>query len=476
LSHSLLCGAGFSSTEFVSDLLHKGFSEKNMTSTITDIDECTKRLEVAVPRDEVVKEVNRTYARLAGQVKIKGFRKGKVPRRILELHYGEEVQAEVVNRVISTSYVELLEEKGMRLVGEPNVTDINNDDESSDLTYKATVEVIPPYELGEYKGIELEVPKTTVTEEMVQEQVDRFLMQAATYEDVDRAAKEEDYVTFDIEGFDGETLVPDTQRENESLLLGGGRNEKELEDTILGMKAGEEKDFEVDIPEGGPPNLAGKSLRFHVKIKSIKEPHPPELNDEFVRTLGGGLSTVDELRGQVKKEIDAQAESMSRQHGTSILLSKLVEMHTFDLPTTLINSEADERIREYEEQARQENPNLEITSGQREQMRESILPQAEERVRQMILIDRIREQEEIVASPEEIDAHIAGLAARYQMEPDQLKERMETMGGMASLIKNINYNKVVDWLYEQAKIEIKVAEAAPEGGAQEKIEESNNPE
>ncbi|MBT3820552.1 MAG: trigger factor [Nitrospinaceae bacterium] len=444
-----------------------------MTSTITDIDACTKRLEVAIPRDEVVKEVNRTYSRLAGQVKIKGFRKGKVPRRILEQYYGEEVQAEVVNRVISSSCVELLEEKGMSPVGEPNVTDINNEDESSDLTYKAIVEVIPPYELGEYKGIEIEVPKTAVTEDMIQEQVDRFLMQAATYEDVERGAQEDDYVTFDIEGFDGETLVPDTKRENETLLLGGGRNEKELEDTILGMKAGEEQDFEVDVPESGPPNLAGKSLRFHVKLKGIKEPHPPELNDEYVKTLGGGLSTVDELREQVKKEIEAQADSMSRQQGTTLLLSKLVDMHKFDLPASLINSEADERIKEYEQQARQENPNLEITSGQREQMRESILPQAEERVRQMILIDRIREQENIDAGPEEIDAHIAGMAARYQMEPDQLRERMEEMGGMASLIKNINYNKAVDWLYEQAEVEITVAEDAPEGGAQE---ESNNPE
>ena len=463
----------FSSTGFFSDLLTRDFHKKDMTSTITDIDACTKRLEVAIPRDEVVKEVNRTYSRLAGQVKIKGFRKGKVPRRILEQYYGEEVQAEVVNRVISSSCVELLEEKGMSPVGEPNVTDINNEDESSDLTYKAIVEVIPPYELGEYKGIEIEVPKTAVTEDMIQEQVDRFLMQAATYEDVERGAQEDDYVTFDIEGFDGETLVPDTKRENETLLLGGGRNEKELEDTILGMKAGEEQDFEVDVPESGPPNLAGKSLRFHVKLKGIKEPHPPELNDEYVKTLGGGLSTVDELREQVKKEIEAQADSMSRQQGTTLLLSKLVDMHKFDLPASLINSEADERIKEYEQQARQENPNLEITSGQREQMRESILPQAEERVRQMILIDRIREQENIDAGPEEIDAHIAGMAARYQMEPDQLRERMEEMGGMASLIKNINYNKAVDWLYEQAEVEITVAEAAPEGGAQE---ESNNPE
>ncbi len=434
-----------------------------MTSTITDIDECTKRLEVAIPRAEVTKEVNRTYSRLAGQVKIKGFRQGKVPRRILEQYYGEEVQAEVVTRVISTSYRDLLEKKGMRPVGEANVTDIVNDDESADLTYKATVEVIPPFEMGEYKGIELEIGSRPVTGEMIEEQINRFLMQAASYEDVERAAREEDYVTFDIAGFEGDDPVPDTDRKNEALLLGGGRNEKELEEALIGMKQGEEKDFEIDIPEEGPPNMAGKTLRFHVKVQSIKEAHPPALDDDFVRSLGGGLSTVDEFREQVKKELEAQEESNVRQQGNSLLLTKLTEMHSFEVPASLINSEADDRIAEYERQASQENPNLEITTGQREQMRESILPQAEERVRQMILIERIRESEGLNAGPEEVDAHLAGLAVRYQMEPDQLRERMEATGGMESFVRNINYNKTVDWLYDQSKVDIKIEE----GGAAE---------
>ncbi len=443
-----------------------------MTSTITDIDECTKRLEVAIPRAEVTKEVNRTYSRLAGQVKIKGFRQGKVPRRILEQYYGEEVQAEVVTRVISTSYRDLLEKKGMRAVGEANVTDIVNDDDSADLTYKATVEVIPPFEMGEYKGIEIEVASHPVTGEMIEDQIKRFLMQAASYEDVERASEAEDYITFDIAGFEGDAPVPDTDRKNEALLLGGGRNEKELEEALIGMKPGEEKDFEVDIPKEGPPNMAGKTLRFHLKVQSIKEPHPPALDDEFVRALGGGLSSVDEFRAQIKKEIETQEESTVHQQGVSLLLSKLTEMYSFEVPTSLVNSEAAERIAEYERQAGQENPNLEITTGQREQMRESILPQAAERVRQMILIDRIRESEGLEAGPGEVDAHLVGLAVRYQMEPDQLRERMEATGGMESFVRNINYNKTVDWLYDQAKVDVKIEEDGVAEEAQAAPEES----
>ena len=445
-----------------------------MSSTITDIDECTKRLEIAVPRDEVTKEVNRAYTRLAGRVKIKGFRKGKVPRRILEQYYGEEVRAEVLNRVISTSYREILEEKGMRPVGEPNVTDIVMEDDSPDLTYKATVEVIPSFELGDYKGIPLEIKSPSVNDDAIEEEIGRFLKQAATFEDVTRGANSGDYVMFDIEGFDGDAPVPETHRENEALLLGEGQNEKELEEAILGMKAEEEKDFDIDIPDEGPPQLAGKTLRFHVKVKTVKEAHPPDLNDEFVRSLGGGLSSVDEFRGQVRKELETHRESSIRQEGSGILLRKLLEMHSFEVPPTLVNSEADERIGEYERQARQENPDLQITSGQREQMRESILPQAEEQVRQMILIDRIREQEGISASQEEVDAHIERLAVRYQMPADRLKERLTMTGGMTSLLRNINYNKTVDWLYDAAEVDVKMEDDETEVDSREAPGESDH--
>ncbi len=158
-----------------------------MASTISDIDACTKKLEVSVPRDKVAKEIDRAYSRLAGRVKLKGFRKGKVPRRILEQYYGEEVQAEVMNQVISVSYREILEEKGMRPVGEPNVTDIAMEEGAPDLTFKATVEVIPPLELGEYKGIGIEITSRPVSDDLVEEHIGQLLKRNASFEDVERA-------------------------------------------------------------------------------------------------------------------------------------------------------------------------------------------------------------------------------------------------------------------------------------------------
>ena len=431
-----------------------------MTGTVSDIDACTKRLEVAVPRAEVADEIERAYRRLSGRVKMKGFRKGKIPRRVLERYYGEEVQAEVLNHVISTSYRSLLEDKGMRPVGEPNVTDINMDDDAPELTYKATVEVIPPFELGEYKGLKLKVLRQTVTDEMVDRQIEALRQRAATFEDVDREARAGDYVLFDIEGFEDGNAVPGTRGENQALMIGGDEGETELSDALTGMRSGEETDVDIDVPEGASPNIAGKSLRFHLHLKEVKEAHPPDLDEEFVKSLGRGYTSTEDLRADVAKEMESMEDSNARGNGISELLKSLLEAHPFDVPPTLVRGEADEQIREYERRLRQENPDVQLSGAKIEELREEVRPRAEERVRQLIIVERIREAEEIEASAEEVEAQINISAARYGMTPEKLRERMMTTGAMASLVSNINYNKTVSWLYDQADVEFDVHDAA----------------
>ena len=431
-----------------------------MTGTVSDIDACTKRLEVAVPRAEVAEEIERAYRRLSGRVKMKGFRKGKIPRRVLERYYGEEVQAEVLNHVISTSYRSLLEDRGMRPVGEPNVTDINMEDDAPELTYKATVEVIPPFELDEYKGLKIKVHRHTVTDEMVDQQIEALRQRAATFEDVDREARAGDYALFDIEAFDGEAAVPGTRGENQALMVGGDESEKELSDALLGMKKGEEKDVDIDVPEGASPNIAGRSLRFHLHLKEVKEAHPPELDEEFVKSLGRGYTGADDLRADVVKEMESMEDANARGHGVSELLSALLEAHPFEVPPTLVKGEADERIREYERRLRQENPDVQLSEAKIEELREEVRPQAEEQVRRLIIVERIREAEEIEASAEEVEEQLRISAARYGMTPEKLRERMMTTGAMASLVSNINYNKTVAWLYQQADVEFDVHDAA----------------
>ena len=431
-----------------------------MTGTVSDIDACTKRLEVAVPRAEVSEEIERAYKRLSGRVKMKGFRKGKIPRRVLERYYGEEVQAEVLNHVISTSYRSLLEDKGMRPVGEPNVTDINMEDDAPELTYKATVEVIPPFELGEYKGLHVKVRRGTVTDEMVDQQIEALRQRAATFEDVDREARAGDYVLFDIEGFEDGNAVPGTRGENQALMIGGDEGETELSDALLGMRSGEETDVDIDVPEGASPNIAGKSLRFHLHLKEVKEAHPPELDEEFVKSLGRGYTSTEDLRADVTKEMESMEDSNAFGQAVSELLKSLLEAHPFEVPPTLVRGEADERIREYERRLRQENPDVQLSEAKIEELREEVRPQAEEQVRRLILVERIREVEEIEASDEEVEEQLRISAARYGMTPEKLRERMMTTGAMASLVSNINYNKTVGWLYDQADVEFDVHDAA----------------
>ncbi|MBI1725622.1 MAG: trigger factor [Candidatus Tectomicrobia bacterium] len=431
-----------------------------MPSTVNDIDACTKRLEVSVPREEVAREMDQAFARLSGRVRIKGFRKGKVPRRVLERFYGEEVQAEVLNRVIGTSYRQLLAERGMRPVGEPNVTDISMEKDAPELLYKATVEVIPPFELGAYTGLAVAVTRRPVTGEAVEEQIKLLRQRAAHFHEVDRPARAGDYAQFDIEGFEEGEPVPGTKGENQALLLGEAENERALDEALAGMRVGGEKEVDIPLPETAAPALAGKTIRFRVQLKGLKEPHLPDLNEEFVRSLGRGFSTVEELRGQIRREMETMEDASVRGQAVAELLRGLVEAHPFEVPPTLVKAELDERVREVERRLGQETPEARLTPSQQDEVRERLGPEALRRVRELILVERIREKEGIRAEAGDVEANVRRLAARYGMDHEKLKRRMAVTGGLDSLISNINYNKTVEWLYAQAKVEVKVEEAA----------------
>ncbi|MDA1000569.1 MAG: trigger factor [bacterium] len=439
-----------------------------MPATVTDVDACTKKLEVGVPRADVDKEMERAYKRLSGRVRIKGFRKGKIPRNVLERYYSEEVRAEVLNRVISDSYRSLLEEKGMRPVGEPNVTDIQMEDDAPELTYKATVEVIPPFELAPYTGLEVQVKSQPITDEAVDAEIDKLRKSAATFEDVERPSRPGDYVMFDIEGFDGGEPVANTKGENQSALLGEAQAEPELEAALTGIEPGAEREFEVDVPENAPPELQGKKLLFRVKCRSIKEPNPPALDDDFVKSLGRGFSTADELREQFRKDLESYQETAVHSQGIEEMMRKLCEANPFEVPPTLIQNHSVQQIHDYEHQLQHQNPEARIDDVQREQMMTVLAPESERRVRELILVDRVQEKEDIHVVPGEIEAYVQEMAARYRMEPEKLQKRLAMTGGMESIVRNMAYNKTVEWLYERAMVEVIVEE----GGSGEEAPEA----
>tara|TARA_Y100000590_G_scaffold296787_1_gene334402 strand:+ start:588 stop:1937 length:1350 start_codon:yes stop_codon:yes gene_type:complete len=424
--------------------------------TISDLSDCTKKLEAGIPKEEVSNAIEKAFLNLSGRANIKGFRKGKVPRKVLERYYGEELRTEVYTNLISDSYTNILSEKGMRPVGEPNITDINMNDDSEELTYKATLEVIPPIDLKDYKGIEVSIHSHPVTDELIDENIKRLLYQSATYEDVDRNAESGDYVVFDIEAFrDGES-VPGTKGENQSLILGETQNEKLLDESVLGMKAGEEKEVDFQPPGSNSEDAEQQKFIFKINLKSVKKANLPSLDDDFVNSLGSEMKTVDDLKKQIEKDLNMSEEQQNRQQGITKLIEKLIEMHPFEVPPSLVKSEIEGRIREVERRYKTENPDVQIGENQREEIRSKLKPEAERKVQELILINRIREKEGISVGPEEIDLHIQETAQRYGMEVEKLKKRMAMTGSIESLFSNLNFNKTINWLYDEAKIEIQI--------------------
>ena len=182
----------------------------------------------------------------------------------------------------------------------------------------------------------------------------------------------------------------------------------------------------------------------------------PKLDDDFVISLGAEFKNVDDLRKQVEKDLQLSEDQQNRQQGITKLIEQIIEKHPFEVPPTLVRNEIDERMKEVERRYKSENPQVQIGENQREEIRLKLKPEAEKRVKELILINRIREVEGITIGPEEIDLHIKETAQRYGMEVEKLKEQMATAGSIESLISNLNFNKTLNWLYDEAKIEIEI--------------------
>ncbi|MED5580085.1 MAG: trigger factor [Nitrospinota bacterium] len=425
-------------------------------TTISDVSDCTKTLEAGIPSEQVSSAIDMAFQNLSGRANIKGFRKGKIPRKVLERFYGEELRAEVYTNLISDSYTNILNEKGMRPVGEPNITDIKMNDDSTELTYKATLEVIPPIDLKDYKGMEVNIHSHPITDELIDENIKRLLYQSATFEDVDRSAESGDYVVFDIEAFKNGEPVSGTKGENQSLILGETQNEKLLDESVLGMKAGDKKEVDFQPPGSTSEEYDEQKFVFKLDLKSVKKPNLPNLDDDFVISLGSEMKSVVDLRMQVEEDLKMSEENQNRQEGIRKLIEQIMENHPLQVPPTLVKNEIEERMKDVERRYKSENPEVEITETHREEIRLKLKPEAEKRVHELILIHRIREIEGISIGPEEIDLHIEETARRYGMEVEKLKKRMAMTGSLESLFSNLKFNKTLNWLYDEAKVEVEI--------------------
>lgn len=406
--------------------------------------------------EEFNKAVNEAYLKNRSRFNIAGFRKGKVPRKIIEMNYGEGVFYEdAINILLPEEYGKAIDELELEPVDTPEV-DIDEIEKGNPILVKIKVDVKPEVKLGDYKGIELEKIDYTVTDEMVDAQLKNHQETNARIINVDdRKVEEGDILTIDFEGYSDGEQFPGGTAEGHELEIGSNSFIPGFEEQLVGKEKGEEVEVNVTFPEEyHEESLAGKEAMFKVTIHDIKVKELPELDDEFVKDISE-FDTLDEFKADIREKLEKEMKDQEKIETENRLVEKLVEISEVDIPQGMIESQIDDEVRQFDFRMRNQGLELEqyleLTGMTIESIREQLEPVAKQRVNADLVLEALGKAEEIEVSEEDLDKELEKLAEQYQAEDKEAFITDMKKGDLEFLKSGIINSKVIDLLIENVK-------------------------
>lgn len=419
------------------------------------------KIVVEIEKQEFESALTKAYNKAKKDIMVPGFRKGKAPRKVVEGMYGAKIFYEdAVNELFPEIYEQGIIAQQIKAVGAPSISDM---DEKEDGTIVLTVEteLYPEVTLGAYKGIEVPKAEANVTDEDVENELNRMADRNSRIETVERAVEDGDTVVLDFEGFDNGVAFPGGKGENYSLKIGSGSFVPGFEEALIGLKAGDEKDIDVTFPENYTPELAGKPVVFKCKIHEVKQTIKPALDDEFAKDVSE-FDTLDELKADIRaNQLKMRQENIDRQFENAAVEAAAANM-TAEIPACMIDEQVDKHLEQFAYQLQMSGMTMEdyakMVGGDMSGLRASMRPMAETTVRSNVLLSAIVEAEKIEVSDEELEEEFAKVAEQYQMEVEQVKaalnpETVKVDLASRKAVKLIVDNAVATAVVEEAKTE-----------------------
>ncbi|MFZ5763668.1 MAG: trigger factor [Thermodesulfobacteriota bacterium] len=424
-----------------------------MQVSVEDVSALTKRMNIVLSQDYVAKAIEAAYDRLKGEVNLKGFRKGKVPRQVLEKNYGAKVEYDVADKMIQETYFDALEQVNLDAVAHPEIRDYKYESDGS-FAYQAEVDVRPQFELGEYKGLAIEMSSIGVTDEEIDKELEMLRSQMAPLKGVEgRGIAEGDIAIIDFAGFHDGEAMKQVKGENYSVDVGSGRNGKEFEEKLIGLNKGQEATQEVEFPAGfSNPVLAGKKVEFRISVKDVKERVLPALDDDFAKEVGEEFKSLAELREKIRERRTRQKEDARRGDLTDRLMAKLLENHPFEVPPRLVAFEIEALIKELENNLDRQGMTLESAGLTKEKLVAQYKEAAEKRVRGDFLLKKIAEKEEIKLENEDIEKGFQRIADQYNMPMGEVKKFFQSRNELLPFMSELLSEKILSFLIEHASV------------------------
>lgn len=423
--------------------------------TIEDLSPVKKKLSFEIPWEEVKRELDSAYTLVGRKAKIKGFRSGKAPRKLLEMYHKEEAENEALSNLISKRYGDAVREHDIPVVSQPDI-DQKGIEENKNFSFTATVEIQPKVEPTDYIGISVTKEEIEVTDEDVSRRLDEMREIYATLESVQepRETVAGDYIVIDFEvTVDGEARK-ELSTENYGIEIGSGRFIPGFEEQLTGLKRGDEKTVEMTFPDDyRPEELAGKQGFFRVTVKDIKEKKIPPLDDEFVKNFDT-FETVEGLREAVRESMVGEAAKETEAKLRKSIIDALLEKNEFQVPLTWVEQQTYQLMVDLQRRMMSSGMSREKSAEAVWRMRENLLPHAERMVKSGLLISRIAENESIVVGDDELEKRIEEMTTGDGRTYDQLREIFQSEEARNRLIEEMLEDKAMAFLIEKAQIKV----------------------
>ena len=431
-----------------------------MKSELKEISPTQREIHIEIDADSLKDAYGKVSQKYARGASVPGFRKGYAPLDVVRLRYKEEIKSEVLQQVVPSKVSEAIEEHKLHPLTEPHlhIDDADNIkvNGSQPIALHVHVEVMPEIPMPKYDGLEVTRRVKPVEDGEVEDLIANRLNQEAALIPVEgRASEIGDTVIADLEGtFDDDPDGEPIKAENLEVVLGDEIIEKAFTENLVGVNEDDEKEFTVAYPaDFSSPALAGKTVHYKAKIKSVGRSETPELNDEWAKSLDEGYKSLGDLRKKLRADLETYAKTDADARVRNNAIAKLIEENQFEVPKTLIENQARNLLNNFARDLQQRGVDLnKVESNFIEMAFHQMQTQAERDVRGAMLLEKIAEAEKVTVSKEEVEEEIGKMAEYYRATPDELRKSLERQGGEGTIENNLRTRKSIEALIAKAKV------------------------
>ncbi len=422
---------------------------------VEDLSQVKKKMSFEIPWAFVKDELDAVYRTIGKKAKIKGFRPGKIPRKVLETYFKSDAEGETITNIVNRYYWQELDQRKMVSLSRPEIEQ-NGLKEDTDFSFSASFETEPEIDPQGYQGIELTRTEIKISDADMEKRLNEIRRMFASLQDIaeDRPAAMGDFVTIDFAGtLDGEAL-PELKADDYLLELGSKRFVPGFEEQVAGMKKGEKKDISVTFPaDYSESKMAGKNVVFSITLKDLKEQKLPELNEEFVKNFDK-YNTLDDLKSEVRKSMEEQCKRQSDEKLKDSITEVLLAANAFEAPASLVQRQIFYMIADTQKRMRSAGMDEKSAMELSFRMHDQFKTEAEKTVRAFLLFKKIAEKEAVAVSDEDMDNHIKELSEIHPVGIDSVKSISEDEEKKESLKAEILQKKVFDFIEQQANIKV----------------------